>query len=86
MTDNTQVAFQITDEDLMELDAAVPGEYPSRAAVLRAAVGEWLARRRQAAIDAALERGYGDVPEDVAMTAGLSAVATRALAEAELEW
>ncbi|CAN5216410.1 hypothetical protein BH23ACT9_BH23ACT9_10950 [soil metagenome] len=86
MSSFTQVAFQLSDEELRQLDESVPAEFPSRAAALRSAVHEWLERRRQAQIDAHLEAGYAAVPEDIGMTEGLAAVNRDALAEAGLDW
>lgn len=86
MDDVTQIAFQVSNDDLRALDEAVPDEFPSRAAALRAALSEWLERRRQAAIDRALEEGYADVPEDAEMVRGLTSAATDALAAADLDW
>jgi Arc/MetJ-type ribon-helix-helix transcriptional regulator len=86
MSKFNQIAFQITNDDLNRVDATVPEEFPSRAAALRAAVHDWLARRNRAAVDEALEKGYADVPEDTAMTSGLSTAAREALAEVDLEW
>lgn len=58
-----QVAFQIDTESLAAIDALTPAEYPSRAEVIRVAVHEWLGRRREEAVDAALARGYAISPE-----------------------
>lgn len=58
-----QVAFQIDTESLAAIDALTPTEYPSRAEVIRVAVHEWLGRRRDEAVDAALARGYAISPE-----------------------
>ncbi|MGH8931835.1 MAG: ribbon-helix-helix protein, CopG family [Egibacteraceae bacterium] len=58
-----QVAFQIDDGDLAEIDALASAESRSRADLLRTAVREWLARRREAAVDAALAKGYRDLPQ-----------------------
>ncbi len=63
-----------------------PDRFPSRAAALRAAVHDWLSRRRQAEIDSSLERGYADVPEDIAMTQGLATSARQALTGSDLDW
>lgn len=63
MSGSTQVAFQIDDERLAEIDALVAAaEFKSRAEALRAAVAELLARRREARIDAQLAAGYAVVP------------------------
>jgi Arc/MetJ-type ribon-helix-helix transcriptional regulator len=60
MSDVTQVAFQLGDDRLAELDDLVrQHEFASRAEALRAAVTEFLGRRRQLKIDAALAAGYG---------------------------
>jgi len=58
-----QVAFQIDTESLAAIDALTPSEFSSRAEVIRVAVHEWLARRREDAVDAALAKGYGNVPQ-----------------------
>lgn len=64
MSKVTQVAFQIDNETLDQVDALVSSEFRSRAEVLRAAVREMLARRREAEIDADLAAGYGVRPPD----------------------
>jgi len=53
-----QIAFQLDAESLAAVDSLTPNEFASRAAVLREAVHDWLARRREAAIDEALATGY----------------------------
>ncbi len=85
MSNVTQVAFQIDNETLRQIDALVTGEFPSRAAVLRAAVDEMLARRREAAIDARLAAGYGVSPfaQEEQAWADLSVEGLRA---ADLDW
>lgn len=60
-----QIAFQIDNESLREIDALTPSEFPSRAEVIRVAVHDWLARRRAEAVDAALAKGYGVSPQGV---------------------
>lgn len=57
-----QVAFQLDAESLAEVDRLAGGEFASRAQVIRIAVHEWLARRREAQVDAALAAGYGAEP------------------------
>lgn len=57
-----QIAFQLDHESLAEVDRLAGGEFASRAQVIRTAVHEWLARRREAQIDAALAAGYGAEP------------------------
>lgn len=59
MSKSIQIAFTLAEEDLMALDGLVPGDFPSRAHVLRVAVRTWLDSRREADIDAALRAGYG---------------------------
>ncbi|MCA1673859.1 MAG: ribbon-helix-helix domain-containing protein [Actinobacteria bacterium] len=85
MSKVTQVAFQIDNETLSQIDALVSSEFPSRAEVLRTAVREMLARRREAQIDAELATGYGAQPprrEDEAW-ADLS---VEGLQAADLDW
>lgn len=85
MSKVTQVAFQIDNEILSKIDVLVPGEFRSRADVLRTAVRELLARRHEAEIDAELAAGYGVQPpahEDDAW-ADLSVDGLRA---ADLDW
>src|SRR5262249_55860424 len=62
MGKTTQVAFQIDDESLAEIDALVTSQYRSRAEVIRVALHDWLARRRSEQVDAALARGYEVTP------------------------
>lgn len=81
----TQVAFQLDNDSLRELDALAVAESASRAAILRAAVDELLRRRREEAIDAQLAAGYAARPpgSEVAAWAELSIEGLRA---AELDW
>jgi Arc/MetJ-type ribon-helix-helix transcriptional regulator len=86
MSDVTQVAFQVDNERLAEIDELVAGqEFRSRAEALRAAVGEFLARRREARIDAQLEAGYGLHPQG-AEEAAWAAVSVEGLRAADLDW
>lgn len=62
MSGTTQVAFQIDNASLAEVDALVVGRYRSRAEVIRLAVAEWLATRRAEQVDEALARGYEVTP------------------------
>ncbi len=80
-----QIAIQIEDEMVAELDRLARDEHRSRAEVVRVAVGEWLARQREAATDAALVRGYDDLPpgDDEQAWAELSVDGLRA---ADLDW
>lgn len=85
MGQSIQVAFMLPAELLHEVDELVPGEYRSRADVLRHAVAALMEHRRQTGIDAALERGYAAVPggEPEAAWADLS---LEGLAGADLDW
>ncbi len=85
MTTMRQIAIQIEDEMVAELDRLARDEHRSRAEVVRVAVGEWLARQREAATDAALARGYDDLPPggDEQAWAELSVDGLRA---ADLDW
>lgn len=85
MADVTQVAFQLDNRTLGEIDELAAAQSSSRAEVLRTAVSELLERRREAAIDAQLEAGYAAKPpsrEDQAW-AELSVEGVRA---ADLDW
>lgn len=62
MADVTQIAFQIDNGSLAEIDSLVAARYRSRAEVVRIAVHDWLALRRAEQVDAALEKGYGVQP------------------------
>jgi len=55
----TQVAFQLDNDSLAAVDALAEHVATSRAEVLRIAVRELLARRREALIDEQLASGYG---------------------------
>lgn len=86
MSDSTQVAFQIDNGRLAEIDALVAEhEFRSRAEALRAAVQEFVARRRDAKIDAELAAGYGVHPpgdeEDAWADTSIDG-----LTAADLEW
>jgi len=62
MASVTQIAFQLDDESLRQLDALAAAQSSSRAHVLRTAVHELLVAHREAAIDAQLAAGYGAQP------------------------
>jgi predicted transcriptional regulator len=80
-----QVAIQIDAKVVVELDRLAGEGHRSRAEVVRLAVGEWLARQREAATDAALARGYDDLPPggDERAWADVSVDGLRA---ADLDW
>lgn len=85
MSKVTQVAFQIDNETLSQIDALVSSEFRSRAEVLRTAVREMLARRHEAEIDAKLATGYGVQPparEDEAW----AELSVEGLQAADLDW
>lgn len=82
----TQVAFQLDQQRLVEIDLMVERhEFRSRAEALRAAVGEFVARRREERIDAELTAGYAARPsgEEERSWAELS---VEGLRTADLEW
>lgn len=86
MSDATQVAFQIDNDRLAEIDDLVSDHvFRSRAEALRAAVGEFLAHRREARIDAQLEAGYGAHPQG-AEEAAWANISVEGLRAADLEW
>lgn len=85
MSKSIQVAFTLDRDDLTEVEELVPEVYESRAAALRDAVRQMLERRRQSAIDAALERGYADVPSQVEERVWAEA-SMEGLASADLDW
>lgn len=81
----TQVAFQLDDDDLGEIDNVASQQSLARAEVLRIAVRAFLAQRREAEIEARLIAGYGDRPpgrEDEE----LAEVSLDGLRAADLDW
>jgi len=80
-----QVAFQIDVSTLRAIDALKGKEFSSRAEVIRVAVDEWLARRRNKEVDKALAKGYGDMPQadEESVWADLS---LEGLKDAKLDW
>lgn len=86
MSEATQVAFQIDNDRLAEIDQLVAEqEYRSRAEALRAAVAEFLARRREERIDAQLEAGYRAAPPGAEETAWAH-ISVEGLRAADLDW
>jgi metal-responsive CopG/Arc/MetJ family transcriptional regulator len=86
MSDSTQVAFQVDNDRLAEIDNLVATHrYRSRAEALRAAVAEFIARRREEQIDAELEAGYAAVPQTDEERA-LAAASIDGLRASDLEW
>ncbi len=60
-----QIAVVLEDDQVEELDRLVPAEFPSRAAVVRAAIANWLNERRSTLIDDRYEAGYSTKPPEV---------------------
>ena len=85
MADVTQIAFQIDNESLRELDRLAASEFSSRADAVRTAVHQLLRQRREAAIDAQLEAGYAAVPPGPE-EAAWAELSIEGLRTAELDW
>lgn len=85
MTNMRQVAIQIDEDVLAEVDQLARDDRQSRAEVVRVAVGEWLARQRDAATDVALARGYGEHPAGQEEHAWAE-ISVEALRAADLDW
>ncbi|MGQ0573999.1 MAG: ribbon-helix-helix domain-containing protein [Pseudonocardia sp.] len=86
MSNVTQVAFQLSDEQLAEIDELVAArEFRSRAEALRAAVLAFLRQRREERIDAQLEAGYAAVPQGPEDDAWVEA-SRAGLRAANLDW
>jgi predicted transcriptional regulator len=85
MTRMRQVAIQIDSDVLAEVDVLAARDHRSRAEVIRVALGDWLAHQREAAVDVALARGYGERPpgREEEQWAELSVEGLKA---AELDW
>lgn len=81
----TQVAFQLDESDLDRVDAQARAQAVSRAHVLRLAVRDYLARAREAELDAQIEAGYRDLPPGPDDD-GLAEVSQAALKAADLAW
>lgn len=85
MSDATQIAFQLDNESLRQIDELASARSWSRAKVLRVAVNELLATRRETAIDAQLAAGYGARPPGAEEGAWADA-SVDALRTADLDW
>jgi Arc/MetJ-type ribon-helix-helix transcriptional regulator len=86
MSDSTQVAFQVENDRLAEIDNMVATHrYRSRAEALRAAVAEFVGRRREEEIDAQLAAGYALHPPGAEEEAWADASAD-GFAAAKLDW
>lgn len=57
-----QIAVVVNDEQVDEMDRLVPGEFTSRAEVVRTALTVWLAERRAAEIDRLYQEAYEKLP------------------------
>jgi len=85
MRDVTQVGFQLDDESLAELDALASRDALSRAEMLRTAVRDFLARKREDDIDARLAAGYRDVPPSIEEDE-MAEVSLLGLRAGQLDW
>ncbi len=57
-----QIAVVLSDEQVDELDRLVPGDFSSRAEVVRTAVAAWLDARRSAELDQRYVSAYDEKP------------------------
>ncbi|MCP9490061.1 MAG: hypothetical protein MSC31_09325 [Solirubrobacteraceae bacterium MAG38_C4-C5] len=85
MSKATQIAFQLDNESLRQIDELATAKSWSRAQVLRVAVDELLATRREATIDAQLAAGYGAQPPGAEEDAWAE-MTVDALRTADLAW
>ncbi|MBV9313066.1 MAG: ribbon-helix-helix protein, CopG family [Pseudonocardia sp.] len=85
MSSITQVAFQLDNDSLAEIDAFAAQGGHSRAEVLRMAVRELLARRREEHIEAQLAAGYAQQPPTLAERK-LADLSIEGLRAASLDW
>ena len=77
-----QIAIRLDDEDLTALDAAVAaGRYPSRAAAVRAGIGELLREQRDREIAEAYRRAYSEHPQEPGFAEASALLAGERLAE-----
>lgn len=80
-----QIAFQIDNDELDDLDSHVGDEFRSRAAVIRAAVHEWLKQKRREKVDLLYAQEYARAPE-TPDEAAFADVSVEALESADLDW
>jgi len=85
MSNVTQVAFQIDDESLRQIDELAAAQSSSRAQVLRTAVHRLLTAQRERTIDAQLATGYAARPQS-AEDAGWASASLDGLQAADLDW
>lgn len=81
----TQVAFQIDNDSLAEVDREARRRAVPRAEVLRLAVRGFLAAQREVDIDARLAAGYGVAPVEAAEDV-LADLSLEGLVAADLDW
>lgn len=85
MADATQIAFQLDNESLRQVDTLAATAFSSRADVLRTAVHLLLSQHREAAIDAQLAAGYGAQPPGPVEDAWAES-SIEGLRAADLDW
>ncbi|CAN5254873.1 hypothetical protein BH20ACT5_BH20ACT5_03730 [soil metagenome] len=85
MAGSTQIAFQIDDVTLAEIDAMVADRYRSRAEVIRLAVHAWLAARHEEQVEERLALGYQVVPAGTAEDEWAE-LSVEGLKAADLDW
>jgi Arc/MetJ-type ribon-helix-helix transcriptional regulator len=77
-----QIAVRVEDEDLAALDAAVAaGRYPSRAAAVRAGIGELVREQRDREIAEEYRRAYSEHPQEPWFAEASAQIAGERLAE-----
>ncbi len=77
-----QIAIRLHDEDLAALDAAVAaGRYPSRAAAVRAGIGELVREQRNREIAEEYRRAYSEHPQEPWFAEASAQLAGERLAE-----
>ncbi len=85
MREVTQIAFQLDDQSLRQIDELAAAESSSRAHILRTAVRELLMTRRDTTIDAQLIAGYGVLPPGPEEDAWAE-LSLEGLRAADLDW
>ncbi len=77
-----QIAIRVEDDDLAALDAAVTaGRYPSRAAAVRAGIGQLVREQRDREIAEEYRRAYGEHPQEPWFAEASAQIAGERLAE-----
>lgn len=85
MSTAIQVAFQVDAASLAAIDSLATQQRQSRAEVLRSAVHDYLAKRREDEVDAAFLAGYAAVPPGAEEDA-LARRSVAGLQAADLDW